>query len=84
MKWQVHRVFTLHTNEFFDHLLIYHEGTGMTHCLSGFPAELFRLILKQTDGIITDKDLESYCDGFDFNKILSDLCAMNVVQVIEL
>jgi len=82
MFWHLDRQFALKTRIFAHQILIYHQGSGMTHCLSGDAFHLFEFFLRQPDLKFNEEDIQLQCPNIDkLKSLLQELKSMYLLKV---
>jgi len=80
MFWQLDRCFTLQVRNVSESKIIFHHGSGMTHCLSGEAVAIFELFFENPDKAFNDFDIQmDFPEIKQLAHLLANLKAMNLV-----
>jgi hypothetical protein len=83
MQWQLNREFSLQSHSFSEQLLVYHYGSGMTHCLSGHLALLFQLFNDRPAHKIDLDEIHSQFNDVDnIESLLRSLKTMYLIHEV--
>jgi PqqD family protein of HPr-rel-A system len=83
MRWQLNRLFTITRHDFSEQCVVYHEGSGATHLLSGAGARLFDF-LQQTKNSVDLQTLEQYFPEItELEGLLLELQRMHLILTVE-
>jgi hypothetical protein len=85
-SWTQARKFDLIVRSFGDELLVYHTGSGETHCLNGNACAVFRALaeseLPLSAGHIKTQCLNGGTEN-DAQRLLEELAALHLVEHVD-